>query len=181
MKYTREIDNDIMIQYIILFTMSEAKRHLTYKQLSELVFNNCNIEFSNFQIALTNLEETGHIRKFSLDEFTTVYELLPKGIEANTFFKANIPIYIKEPICESIPPYFNEEEIKRSVRTELVPINRHEFAAKCGVYDKDATLLEVTVYAGTREDANKMMQRFNEKPDEIYTKIIGIMSGEEQI
>lgn len=172
MKYTREIDNSVMIQYIILFTLATADRHVTYRQLSELIFNNCNIEFSNFQIALSNLEETGHIRRFSLDELTTVYELLPKGKEANKFFCGNIPIYIKEPIAEAVPIFFNEEAKKRSVRTELLPINRHEFAAKCGIYDNEVPLLDITVYAGTREDANNVMKNFRDNTEEIYKSII---------
>lgn len=179
MQYTREIDNDVLIQYIILFTLAKADRHVTYKQLTGLIFENCNIEFSNFQIALTNLEETGHIRSFSLDELTTVYELLPKGREANKFFENNVPIYIREPIAEAILPYFNEEAKKRSVRAVLLPINRREFAARCGIYDGETPLLDMNIYAGTREDANKMIKRFRENPEEIYKAVLDAMTKED--
>ncbi len=178
MQYTREIDNDIMIQYIILFTLAEANRHVTYKQLSGLIFENCNIEFSNFQVALTNLEETGHIRSFAVDELTTVYELLPKGKSANEFFKSNIPVYIREPIANTIAPYFNEEEKRRSVRASLLPINRREFAAECGIYDGETPLLKMTVYAGTRDDANKMLKRFRDDPESVYKAVMDIMTKE---
>lgn len=176
MKYTREIDNDVLIQYIILFTLAEADRHVTYKQLSGLIFENCNIEFSNFQMALTNLEETGHIRSFAIDELTTVYELLPKGKSANEFFKSNIPVYIREPITNAIAPYFNEEEKKRSVRASLLPLNRREYAAECGIYDNDTPLLAMTIYAGTREEANKMLKKFRDNPEAIYRKVMEMMT-----
>lgn len=179
MQYTREIDNDVLIQYIILFTLAEADRHVTYKQLSGLIFENCNIEFSNFQVALTNLEETGHIRSFSVDELTTVYELLPKGKTANEFFKSNIPVYIREPIANAIAPYFNEEEKKKSVRAELLPLNHREFAAECGIYDNNTPLLKMTVYAGTRESANKMLKYFKDNPEKIYGEVMEIMTKED--
>ncbi len=178
MSYTREIDNKVMIQYMILYTLAQADRHITHRQLSSLILDNFNIEFSNFQLALSNLEETEHIRSFSVDELTTVYELLPKGKDANKFFQTNIPIYIREPILEIIPVFFNEEEKKRSIRVELLPINRKEFAAKMGIFEKNTPLLELTVYAGTRDDANDMLKRFKENPESIYTSIIEIMNKE---
>ena len=176
MKYTREIDDIVMIQYIILFTMAKADRHITHNQLTGLILDNCNIEFTNFQIAVTNLIKTEHIRSFSVDEFTTVYELLPKGRDANKFFERDIPIYIREPIEEAIPPFFNEEEKKRSVRSELMPINRKEYSVKCGIYDREVPLLEMTVYAGTRENANKMLKYYNENTEKIYRAVVDIMT-----
>lgn len=178
MAYTREIDDTVMIQYIILYTLAEADRHVTYKQLAGLILENFNIQFPNFQIAIANLEETEHIRGFAIDELTTVYELLPKGQEANRFFEKNIPIYIREPISEAIPPFFNKEAQRQSVRAELLPINRNEFAAKCGIYDNRTPLLELTLYAGTRQDANKMLKRFRENTEEIYKAVITLMTEE---
>ena len=176
MKYTREIDNNIMIQYIILYTLAEADRHVTYRQLTELIFDNCNIEFTNFQPALVNLEETGHLRSFLIDDLTAVYELLPKGRDANKFFMKNIPIYIREPISEAIPKFSNEEEKRKSIKAELLPVGRREFAAKCGIYDRNVPLLEMTVYAGSRDDANKLLRRFRENTEEIYRSVISIMN-----
>ena len=181
MKYTREIEDNVMIQYIILFTLAKADRHVTYKQLTGLILDNCNIEFSNFQIALTNLIDTGHIRSFFIDDITTVYELLQKGKEANKFFEKNIPVYIREPIEEAILPFFNEEAKKKSVRAELLPINRQEFSVKCGVYDRDTPLLEMTVYAGTRDDANKMLKYFNENTEKIYKAVVAVMTNDGKI
>lgn len=175
MSYNREINNRTMIQYIILYTLAEANRHVTFKQLSSLILDNLNIEFTDFRISLSNLEETEHIRSFAIDELTMVYELLPKGAEANEFFKKNIPIYIREPISEAISPFFNEEEKKQSIRTELIPLNHTEFAAKCGIYDRNTPLLELTVYAGSRNAANDIMKRFSENTDSIYEQIIEIM------
>lgn len=176
MKYTREINDNVMLQYMILFTLTEADRHVTHKQLTGLILDNFNIEFADFQIALTNLIETGHIRSFAIDELTTVYELLPKGKEANSFFERNIPIYIREPIKEIIPRFFREEEERRSVKAELLPINREEFSVKCGVYDRNTPLMELTVYAGTRENANKMLKYYNENTEKIYKSVIETMT-----
>ena len=179
MAYTREIDNPALIQYIILYTLAEANRHVTYPQLIGLVLDNCNIEFPNFQLALSNLEQTKHVRRFSPDQNTTFYELLPKGQQANEFFKRDIPIYIREPIKEAIPPFFKEEARKRSVRARIYPFNRREYGLECGIYDNETPLLEMLIYVGTREDANIMKKRFREHTEEIYKTVMDVMTKQD--
>ena len=46
--YMREVDNPVMIQYIILFTLAKAARRVTHSQLTCLTLDNCNINFANF-------------------------------------------------------------------------------------------------------------------------------------
>ncbi|MBE7045236.1 MAG: DUF4364 family protein [Ruminococcaceae bacterium] len=180
MAYTREIDDFVMIQYIILYTMAKADRHMTYTQLNGLILGNLNIDFSTYQLALDNLEQIGQLYKFSFDELTTFYELLPEGKEANGFFEKEIPIYIREQIDEAIPPFFHEEEKKRSIRAELSPINPREFGAELGIYDKNLPLMNLFIYAGEREDANRMMKRFRENPEELYQRIVSFLMEEEK-
>ena len=175
MAYTREIDDFILIQYIILFTLAKANRHVTHTQLSGLILENLNVDFAAYQSALRNLEELGYLHRFSPDERTTIYELLPEGKQANSFFEKNIPIYIREPIEEAIPPFFHEEARKRSIRSELVPLNPREYGAELGIYDGETPLLKLFVYVGERADANDMLRRLREHPEEIYHKVLDVL------
>ena len=47
--YMREVDDPIIIQYIILFTLAKADRRITHSQLTCLTLDRCNINFANFQ------------------------------------------------------------------------------------------------------------------------------------
>lgn len=179
MVYKREITDQVKIQYIILYTLSEANRIVTHDQLTSLVLDKCNIPFTEFRIALDNLDKIGHIRIFSPDGKQTYCELLPLGKEANTFFNKKIPDYIKGLIKDYIKPFFREEVIKRSVKGELHPLNENEYLADLGIYDGNTPLLEISIYAGTRKYANSMIREFKRDPQKVYETVLELLGNEE--
>lgn len=171
MKYTREISDPMMIQYIILYTLCESKRILTHNQLTSIVLDQCNIPFTDFAIALDHLINIGFITRYKPEKTVYTYELTDKGIEANEFFSHSIPIYIREDISQYIAPFFHEEVLKNSISAEILPINEHEFMVSCTVLDKKTPLMELNFYAGTRQTAAAMARNFKKHNEEIYQKI----------
>ena len=180
--YTREIDDPVMIQYIILFTLSKAARRVTHSQLTCLTLDKCNISFTAFQIALDNLVQIEYVKILpnGFDEKMPIYELTEKGIQANGFFEHSIPIYIREQIEEHIKPFFEQENLKRSVRAKLVNVSGEEYAVECAIYDSTSPLMQLNFYAGTRSTAAKMIRNFKANPEEVYTKIMQTLLGGEE-
>ena len=176
MDYTREITDMVLIQYIILFTLAKADRIVTDSQLSSLILDNCNINFSDYRIALDNLSGIGFIRVFNSGDNNQYCELLPKGVESIEFFQSSIPIYIREPIEKSIAPFFKEEELKKSIRSELIPLNETEYLAECGIFEGNTPLMKLSVYGGTRKMAASMARKFKEDPDKLYRMIMSQLS-----
>lgn len=179
MNYNREITDMVMIQYIILFTMAKAKRIMTHSQLTTLVLDNCNINFADFCIALDNLSDLEFVRIFKAQD-TQYCELLPKGAESNSFFEKSIPIYIREPLQKSIAPFFHDEEIKKSIRAELIPLNEKEYLAECGIFDGNTPLMQFSVYAGTRTNASHILRNFKSDPEAFYKLIIDTLLSEKE-
>lgn len=179
--YMREIDDPVMIQYIILFTLTKAARRVTHSQLTCITLDRCNINFANFQIALDNLVQIGYVQKMhnGYDENMPIYALTEKGVQANGFFEKSIPIYIREQIEEHIQPFFEEENLKRSVRAKLVESGNKEYTVECAIYDSASPLMELSVYAGTREIAAQMVREFKANPNEVYEKVMKALLGEE--
>lgn len=179
--YTREIDDPVMIQYIILFTLSKAARRVTHSQLTCLTLDKCNISFTAFQIALDNLVQIEYVKILpnGFDEKMPIYELTEKGIQANGFFEHSIPIYIRDQIAEHIKPFFEQEDLKRSIRAKLINVSKDEYAVECAIYDSTAPLMQLTFYAGTRSTAAQMIRNFKANPDEAYTKIMQALLGGE--
>ncbi len=180
--YMREVDDPVTIQYIILFTLKEAKQKVSHSQLTCLTLDRCNINFANFQIALDNLVQIGYIEILpnEIDEAMPIYTLTDKGIEANGFFEHSIPIYIREQIAEYIKPFFQAENLKKSVKAKLVPINEKEFSVECALYESMSPLMEMTVYAGNREMAAKIIRNFKQNPDKVYSEIFTSLLGDDE-
>lgn len=180
MLYQREIDDSVLIQFIILYTLAKVKKAIGYDTLLNLIMENCNVNYAEFQIALDNLLETKHIQTFFGEKKRPMFEILQKGIDANDFFQSNIPIYIREPIKESIKPILREENEKKRVRARIVPVTKGQFSAQCTLTDDDnIPLMDLSFYAGTRKEASKIAERFHSHPDEIYRRIMEILTEEE--
>ena len=180
--YMREVDDPVTIQYIILFTLKNAKKKITHSQLTCLTLDRCNINFANFQIALDNLVQIGYVEILDnpVDEKMPIYTLTDKGTEANTFFEHQIPIYIREQISEYIEPFFAEEKLKKSVKAVLVPLNENEYNVELALYESISPLMELSFYAGSRKTAAAIIRNFKANPEKIYGEILASIIGDEE-
>ncbi|MCH5210765.1 MAG: DUF4364 family protein [Oscillospiraceae bacterium] len=173
MLYQKEIDDSVLIQFIILYTLSKVDSAVTYDALLNLILDNCNINYNDFQVALDNLVHTEHVHAYLESERSQKYEITQKGLNAGELFHANIPIYIREPIDSSVKELFKEVRRKNAVRSAITPVRRDEYSADCQLYDDDNTqILNLSLYAGSREEAEKMAVFFREHSEDIYAKIL---------
>ena len=116
----------------------------------------------------------------ALDENMPVYSLTEKGLEANGFFEHSIPVYIRDQISEHIIPFFEAENLKKSVKAELKQISDREYAAELALFDSNSALLEITAYGGDRKTAAGMVRNFKKNNEKIYAEIMRILSENEE-
>jgi len=174
--YSKEINDNAQIQLIILYTLCAADRPVRYDDLINLIFDNCNVNFGEFQIALYHLIEIEHISKTSDKTDCDVFFVLDAGREANKYLEQSIPVYIKNPIKKYIRPYFKEEESRRKVKAEPEQFRNDEYNVNLGIYDDDELpLMEIKIYAGGRDDAVKITKFFKENTEDVYRKVLGVL------
>ena len=179
MLYTNEIDDNAKIQLIILFTLYHAKRPVRYDDLINLIFENCNVNFAEFQIALSHLENIKHIGKTRDESGCDVFFLLPEGETSNSYFENTIPVYIRNPIKKFIKPYFKEEDAKDKIIAEAVHHGNDEYSAHLAVMDSDdLSLFDLSFYTGSREEALRIVKNFKADPEALYRKIIEMLNNE---
>lgn len=178
MLYQKEIDDSVLIQFIILYTLNNADAPLMYRDLVNLVMENCNINFTDFQLALGNLVSTDHVEKYLEGERREMYTVTQKGSAAGDFFAVHIPVYIREPILDSIKQLYIDERRRNAVKSGIFPVRRGEYAAECSLFDDDKTeIMKVSLYAGSRDEAERIAVYFKEHSAEVYEKIIAAFAG----
>ena len=134
MLYQREIDDSVLIQFIILFTLNNADAALPYNQ---------------------------------------IFEITQKGAVAGEFFAVHIPVYIREPILESIKNLYIEERRKNAIKSDITPVRKNEYNSEFHLFDDDKTeIMGLSLYAGSREEAERMAVYFKENSAKVYEKII---------
>lgn len=177
MLYRKEIDDPVLIQFIILYTLSKVDEDVPYNELLNLVLDNCNINYNNFQVALDNLDRTKHIHSHLEGKRNKMYGITQKGMNTSDLFTSNTPVYIREPIDNSIKELFRERRRKNAIRSAITPVRKDEYSADCRLYDDDNTqILSLSIYAGSREEAEKMAVFFRDNSELVYGKILEIFS-----
>lgn len=180
MLYNNEIDDGAKIQLIILYTLKNAARHVRYDDLINIIFENCNVNYAEFQIALSHLEDIKYIDKASDETGCDLFYLLPDGEASCSYLEDSIPVYIKNPIKKYIKPYFKEEDTRQKIRAEAVMQREDEYSAHLSILDDDElSLLDLDFYTGSRSEALEIVRKFKQDPEKIYRKILACLLDEE--
>lgn len=171
--YNREIEDELMIQFIILFTLSKADEPLSYTDLLNVVQGNCEINFTDFQLGLDNLIQTGHVEAKHLSDILTVYTLTQKGIYVSDFFYGHIPLIIREPIIQALKQLYIDKRRKEAVKASVTPINENEYTVECDLFNDDKIpIMSLSLYAGSRKQAEIMADYYKKNSAEIYGAVI---------
>lgn len=177
MLYNNEIEDTILIQSIILHTLNKAECLLAYGDLLNVILNNCNINYNDFQIALDNLVKTNHAEGLITGKNIQKFQITEKGRSVAEFFRSRIPVYLREPIENAIKDLLREERLRNAVKGRISAVSPTEYTAECSLYDGDNTMLmEISLYSGTREQAESTVRYFRENSDKVYAKIIEAFS-----
>ncbi len=177
MEYEREIDNDLLIHFIILYTLHNVDHPIEYNDLLNIVLENCNINFNDFQISLDNLVTTDHANTFLKTESIRVYEITEKGRNLAKDLKDRVPIYIREPIMRDIKELYLEERRRNAIQARIIPIHKNEFGAECKLFDDEKTqIFELMLYVGGRDEAEKMVKYFKNNYETVYGEVLKIMN-----
>lgn len=176
MLYNREIEDELMIQFIIMYTLNQSDEALAYADLLSIIQENCEISFTDLQLAIDNLINTEHISKLDINNTLTIFNITQKGKSVIDFFYKQIPLIIREPIDESIRKLYHEKRMESSVRATIEPLNRKEFAAKCELRDDKTPLLALTIYTGDRAEAERIVRYYKDNSETVYAKILEIFN-----
>jgi len=156
------------IRFVILLTLSVSTKPLTDSEITEIILNNASINFFDLEEQLSALVSMEEILKQTTVDGQTVFELSDNGKTTIAFFYKKVPFSVREKIKQSVMSLLEKEQLKRQVTAEIVPVNFDEYAISCSLNDAGVELLSFTMYAGSRETAQKMLTHYNKNSDSIY-------------
>lgn len=180
MLYSTEIEDELMIQFIIMYALSHADEELAYPDLLSAVQENCEISFTDLQLGLDNLITTGHVSVRRVSDILSVYDVTEKGKYVIDFFYTQIPLIIREPIDKYIKNMYLEKRRREAVRSAIEPMNEQEYYAVCELRNDDKTLMmSLKLYAGDRDEAERIAEKFKTDSAEVYESVIKSLEDKE--
>ena len=64
----------------------------------------------------------------------------------------------------------------QSVISEFIPKDENNYTIKCKVIEKNETIFEISLYAGSRENAKQIADNWKNNANSIYPKVIELLS-----
>lgn len=162
---------------LILYILSKVGKSITHKELLELVISISDMNYFYFQQFLLDLIEDKYISKYEKNN-EEIFELTPHGKEALTLTIDLLPGILKLEVDSKFKENFDTIKNKFSVSAEYTPITDKDFSISCKIIENGNIIFNIEAYAGSREQAKKMVENWTKNAENLYPKILNLILGE---
>lgn len=160
---------------IILYILNKIAKPVSNNALLNIVTTLTDMNYFYFQQFLLDLIDEKFIICYE-QEGQSVYKLTPEGINTLNLIGDIIPGITKLRIDTNIKENLDEVEESLSITADFIPHSETEYSVKCRVTENNTTLFEVETFAGSREQAKKIVDNWLENATEIYPQILDILT-----
>lgn len=154
-----------------LYMLKQVNFPLTNAQLTDFFLQHEYASYFTLQQALSELQESGLIRKESTHN-STRYEITKEGEDTLSFFGKNI----SPAIVEDMDQYLKENRFR--MRNEVGNVadyyksTNQDYVVHCEVREGKTTLIELNLSVPDKDQAELMCSRWKERSQEIYAFVM---------
>lgn len=176
MKLTSDSETLAENKALILYILNKIQKPITNTELFELVLNIENMNYFYFQHFLTDLIENKYIVNYEKNsEF--FYELTDLGKETLSLVQDMIPGILKFKVDNNTKQDLKEVENSSSVVADFEPNDDNGYTVNLKIYDKHNIIFNLSVYAGSREQAKLIIDNWEKNAEEIYSNILSLITN----
>ena len=165
---TSNTENKLLILYLI----NKMDLPLSRSRISDYFTENQFMDYYTVQETLAELVDSLYLDA-AIDDNVTRYTVTGEGLQTLEFFEKHIPIPKRAKINQFIKE--NRRDIKREFEKTVIFFHNtvhNDFIIKCGVYDEDQMLMELSISVDTREQARMIETNWNKNAKTLYGDII---------
>ena len=176
MKLTSDDETLAENKVLILYVLEKAGKPLTNDVLYKIVLAAVNMNYFYFQQFLLDLINVGYIFSFQKEE-QTLYSITDSGKRTLDLTLDLLPGIIKLQADTNLKPILDSSEEEQSIVAEYTPLNENHYTIICKVVDNNETVFEIKTFAGSREQAKEIVDNWQTNADDIYPKILSILTN----
>ena len=165
MKLTQDGELLAENKVLILYILNKLERPITNEGLLRLILAVMDMNYFYFQQFLLDLLERQYITCFNKDG-KTVYKITDLGKNTLELTNDIIPGIIK----------LKEKAQKESVTAEYTPKSETEYTVTCKINENSTCIFEISVFAGSREEAKRIVDNWRENAYRIYPEILNSLN-----
>ena len=161
---------------IILYILQNANRPLTLNQIAIFCEEFDDITYIDICTYIDSLKSSNYVYEKIEDE-NVLYSLTELGINTLNELLELVPGVNLYNIKKLINKNNVEIKTEYSINTNIIPIKKDEYKVSCFIKDGNDEMINITMYAGTKEQAKNISANWNENAEEIYTKLLELMTN----
>lgn len=159
---------------LLLYILSKVKKPISHNELLDLVLSIVDMNYFYFQQFLLDLLEDKYISTYK-QENVDIYEITDEGKSAINLTINIIPGILKLQVDSKFKENLDTIKDKSSVFAEYTPLSEKEFSVRCKIVENNITIFDLQAHAGSREQAKKIVDNWNNNVTNIYPKILEIL------
>lgn len=167
-------DNKIIVLYIL----ENANKPLTIQQIVKFCEEFKEITYFDICGYIESLKANNYIKQ-TMDNSNILYSLTDHGVATLKELLELIPgvnLYnLKKIINKNIIQIKTEYDID----TIIIPIKDEEYKVSCYIKDGNDELVNISIYAGNKDQAKNISNNWNQNAEYIYSKLLDMMTKSE--
>lgn len=161
---------------LILYILNKVAEPVTNDGLLRLVLTVMDINYFYFQQFLIDLIEKKYVISYVKDG-KTVYQISESGKETLELTTNIIPGIIKLKADISLSDELKESAQEESITAEYTPKSENEYTVTCKINEKSSCIFEISVFAGSRDEAKRIVDNWKENAYRIYPEILNSLNN----
>lgn len=166
-------DNETLAEnkVLILYILNQVHKPITNDNLYKLVLSAIDMNYFYFQQFLLDLISAKFIFSYQKEE-QTVYELTSHGKNTLDLTLDILPGIIKLKADTNLKPVLDNIENEHSIIAEFTPRSEDNYIVDCKIMENNETIFEIKTFAGSRNEAKKIVENWKNNVEIIYPKLL---------
>ena len=166
-------DNETLAEnkVLILYILNKVHKPITNDNLYKLVLSAMDMNYFYFQQFLLDLISAKFIVNYQKED-QIVYELTPHGKNTLDLTLDILPGIIKLKADTNLKPVLDNIENEHSIIAEFTPKSEDNYIVNCKIVENNETVFEIKTFAGSRDEAKKIVDNWKNNAEQIYPKLL---------
>lgn len=160
---------------VVLYVLEQASKPLTLDQIATFCDEFDDMTYFDIGEYIQSLIHSGYVVKFAQDDII-LYKITENGIATLNELLELIPGVNLHNIKKLINKNAKQINTDYSINTQIIPIKSEEYKISCYIKDGHDELVNITIYAGTIEQAKNISKNWQENAEDIYSKLLNLMT-----
>ena len=159
---------------LILYMLNKINKDIAENNLFKVISSINDINYFYFGQTLNDLAQTRLVDSYTKDK-DTIFRITSEGKNALSLTKDLLPGIIKLKADHIFKEELSNIEEESSVVAEYTPRNENDYTIKCKIVENNETIFEVSTFAGSRDNAKKIVDNWNKNANAIFPKILDLL------